>query len=51
MRHTDIKQFYFRLSVSTDLKVDAERDLQDIGASKINVYPLNKVRSKAICIF
>jgi hypothetical protein len=29
--------------VSNDLRVDAERDLQDIGASKIRVYPLNKV--------
>jgi len=32
-----------RLSVSSDLKVDAERDLRDIMASKIEVYPLNKV--------
>lgn len=31
------------LSVSNDLKYDAERDLRDIGAKKINVYPLNKV--------
>ena len=34
---------YFRLSVSNDLKVDAERDLKDIGASKIEVHALNKV--------
>lgn len=31
------------LSVSNDLKYDAERDLRDIGAKKIQVYPLNKV--------
>lgn len=31
------------LSVSNDLRYDAERDLHDIGAKKINVYPLNKV--------
>ena len=34
-----------RLSVSNDLKVDAERDLRDIGAHKIDVYSLNKVRN------
>lgn len=32
------------LSVSNDLKVDAERDLRDIGAGKIEVYPLNKFK-------
>jgi hypothetical protein len=32
------------LSVSSDLKYDAERDLSDIGASKIHVYALNKLR-------
>ncbi|KAH9525542.1 Protein strawberry notch 1, partial [Bulinus truncatus] len=32
------------LSVSNDLKVDAERDLRDIGASHIEVYPLNKFK-------
>ena len=32
-----------RLSVSNDLKVDAERDLYDIGAGRIEVHPLNKV--------
>lgn len=31
------------ISVSNDLKYDAERDLRDIGASKIDVHPLNKV--------
>lgn len=31
------------ISVSNDLKYDAERDLNDIGAGKIEVYPLNKV--------
>ena len=31
------------LSVSNDLRVDAERDLRDIGAGKIEVHPLNKV--------
>lgn len=30
-------------SVSTDLKYDAERDLYDIGAGKIEVHLLNKV--------
>lgn len=34
------------LSVSNDLRYDAERDLRDIGAKKINVYPLNKVRNR-----
>ena len=29
--------------MSNDLKVDAERDLRDIGATKIEVHPLNKV--------
>ena len=32
-----------RLSVSNDLKHDAERDLRDIGAGKIEVHALNKV--------
>lgn len=32
------------VSVSNDLKFDAERDLTDIGTSKIKVYSLNKVR-------
>ena len=36
---------FYRLSVSNDLKVDAERDLTDIGANKIPVYALNKVSS------
>lgn len=31
------------ISVSNDLKYDAERDLRDIGAGKIDVHPLNKV--------
>lgn len=31
------------ISVSNDLKYDAERDLKDIGASKIEVHRLNKV--------
>lgn len=34
------------ISVSNDLKYDAERDLRDIGAGKIEVYPLNKVNHK-----
>ena len=29
--------------MSNDLKVDAERDLRDIGATKIDVHSLNKV--------
>ncbi|KAM0733955.1 Protein strawberry notch [Formica fusca] len=32
------------VSVSNDLKYDAERDLKDIGASKIEVHPLNKFK-------
>ncbi|RWS20093.1 Protein strawberry notch-like protein, partial [Leptotrombidium deliense] len=32
------------LSVSNDLKYDAERDLRDIGAKKISVHPLNKFK-------
>ncbi|KAG4065553.1 hypothetical protein HA402_013323 [Bradysia odoriphaga] len=32
------------ISVSNDLKYDAERDLQDIGASKIEVHRLNKFK-------
>jgi hypothetical protein len=32
------------LSVSNDLRYDSERDLKDIGAKKINVYPLNKFK-------
>jgi hypothetical protein len=32
------------LSVSNDLRYDAERDLRDIGAKKIGVYPLNKFK-------
>ena len=32
------------LSVSSDLKFDSERDLRDIGASKIAVHALNKMR-------
>ncbi len=32
------------VSVSNDLKYDAERDLDDIGAKAIKVHPLNKVR-------
>lgn len=39
--------FPFRLSVSNDLKVDAERDLRDIGATKIDVHPLNKVKNQS----
>lgn len=31
------------ISVSNDLKYDAERDLRDIGATKIEVHRLNKV--------
>ena len=34
----------FRFSVSNDLKYDAERDLKDIGAKHVKVFPLNKVR-------
>ncbi|KAL5282206.1 sno family protein [Megaselia abdita] len=32
------------ISVSNDLKYDAERDLSDIGASKIEVHALNKFK-------
>ena len=31
------------VSVSNDLKYDADRDLGDIGAGKISVHALNKV--------
>lgn len=31
------------ISVSNDLKYDAERDLSDIGATRIDVHALNKV--------
>lgn len=34
------------ISVSNDLKYDAERDLRDIGATKLDVHPLNKVNFK-----
>ncbi|XP_033117655.1 protein strawberry notch homolog 1-like, partial [Anneissia japonica] len=33
-----------RLSVSNDLKYDAQRDLKDIGASNISVHSLNKFK-------
>ncbi|XP_063244312.1 protein strawberry notch-like isoform X2 [Bacillus rossius redtenbacheri] len=32
------------VSVSNDLKYDSERDLHDIGATKIEVHPLNKFK-------
>lgn len=32
------------VSVSNDLKYDAERDLKDIGAGKVDVHPLNKFK-------
>jgi hypothetical protein len=35
--------FYPRLSVSNDLKYDAQQDLYNIGAQFIEVHPLNKV--------
>ncbi len=38
-----IKIWLFRLSVSNDLKYDAQRDLYDIGAQFIEVHALNKV--------
>lgn len=30
--------------MSNDLRYDAERDLKDIGAGKIDVHPLNKFK-------
>lgn len=39
------------VSVSNDLKYDAERDLRDIGAGKIEVHPLNKVTRLFIYYF
>lgn len=36
------------LSVSSDLKYDAERDLRDIGADHISVYSLNKFKYSKI---
>lgn len=35
------------ISVSNDLKYDAERDLRDIGASNIHVHALNKVNQNS----
>ncbi|XP_045468793.1 protein strawberry notch homolog 1-like isoform X4 [Harmonia axyridis] len=35
------------VSISNDLKYDAERDLHDIGASDIKVYQLNKMKYNA----
>jgi hypothetical protein len=32
------------VSISADLKEDAERDLKDIGAHKIKVTPINKLK-------
>lgn len=32
------------VSVSSDLKYDSERDLDDIGAKNVKVYPLNKLK-------
>ena len=32
------------ISVSSDLKFDAQRDLRDIGATNISVHPLNKMK-------
>ncbi|XP_053689693.1 protein strawberry notch isoform X1 [Sabethes cyaneus] len=32
------------ISVSNDLRYDAERDLRDIGAGRISVHPLNKFK-------
>ncbi|CAH1132025.1 unnamed protein product [Ceutorhynchus assimilis] len=32
------------VSVSNDLKYDAERDLKDIGAGRVEVHPLNKFK-------
>lgn len=37
------------VSVSNDLKFDAERDLEDIGTSNIKVYSLNKVIVVVFC--
>ncbi|CAE1330971.1 Protein strawberry notch homolog 1,Protein strawberry notch homolog 2,Protein strawberry notch [Acanthosepion pharaonis] len=37
-------------SVSNDLKVDAERDLKDIGAGKIEVHALNKHLSLSLSL-
>ncbi len=39
------------LSVSNDLKFDSQRDLADIGASKIQVHSLNKVTPKRKIFF
>lgn len=39
-----------RLSVSNDLKYDAQRDLYDIGAQFIEVHPLNKVLDEDTCL-
>jgi hypothetical protein len=39
------------VSVSNDLKYDSERDLRDIGASKIEVHALNKVTTAFSSIY
>ena len=39
------------VSVSNDLKYDAERDLKDIGATGIDVHFLSKVRSLILILF
>ena len=39
------------VSVSNDLKYDSERDLNDIGANKIEVYPLSKVCIVPVILF
>lgn len=39
------------ISVSNDLKYDAERDLKDIGASKLLVHSLNKLKYAKISSF
>lgn len=36
------------VSVSSDLKFDAERDMRDIGASKIPIHALNKMKYSKI---
>lgn len=39
------------VSVSNDLKFDAERDLEDIGTTNIKVYSLNKVKLGYIYLY
>ena len=42
--NTNIFEIWFQVSVSNDLKYDAERDLRDIGAHGVDVHFLSKMK-------